>query len=119
MTFGAFEDVAEIKKILDSCKKYSPKTFSNLINLHKDLNKNLTALFNNIDGNASNFDMFVTDISRYDHTFSIIGIAETNVDIDCKDVYGIPGYISEYNEKKTGKKNKAEMRTIVKLLNVK
>ena len=98
-----FEDISEIKKILDSCKKYSPKTFSNLINLHKDSNKNLTALFNNIDGNASNFDMFVTDITRYNHAFSIIGIAETNVDIDCKDVYRIPGYVSEYNEKKTGK----------------
>ena len=47
--------------------------------------------------------MFVTDITRYNHAFSIIGIAETNVDIDCKDVYRIPGYVSEYNEKKTGK----------------
>jgi hypothetical protein len=92
-----FEDIAEIKKILDSCKKYSPKRFCNLMNIHNDSNKNFTFVFNNIDGNASNFDMFVADITRYHHAFSIIGIAETNVDSDCKDVYRIPGYVSEYN----------------------
>ena len=98
-----FEDITEIKKILDSCKHYSPKTFTNLMNLHNDSSQKLTAIFNNIDGNASNFDMFVADITRYHHAFSIIGIAETNVDIECKDLYRIPGYVSEYNRKKAGK----------------
>ena len=39
-----------------------------------------SALFCNIDGNASNCDSFVTDISQYCHEFSCIGIAETNID---------------------------------------
>ena len=56
-------------------------------------------LFNNIDGNASNFDSFIADISRYHHSFSIIGIAETNLDKCHKDLYKIPGYVPEYNDK--------------------
>ena len=73
------------------------------MNLHNDKNQKLTALFNNIDGNASNFDSFVVDITRYKHPFSVIGIAETNVHSECKDLYVIPGYVSEYNSKKCGK----------------
>ncbi|KAL5272965.1 hypothetical protein ACHWQZ_G000971 [Mnemiopsis leidyi] len=42
-------------------------------------------------------------VKSNEQLFKSLGIAETNVDIDCKDVYRIPGYISEYNEKKTGK----------------
>ncbi|KAL5259997.1 hypothetical protein ACHWQZ_G010197 [Mnemiopsis leidyi] len=85
-----------------------PETLTKILNAAKTAvpegsNQKLTAIFNNIDGNASNFDMFVADITRYHHAFSIIGIAETNVDIECKDLYRIPGYVSEYNRKKAGK----------------
>ena len=97
------EDVMEINKILDSCRTYNPKSLNHLINLHNDTNQKLTTVFNNIDGNASNFDTFVADISCYDHSFSVIGIAETNVDVECKDLYRIPGYVSEYNNKMCGK----------------
>ena len=98
-----FEDVIEIKKILNDCRTYNLKTLNNLMNLYNDSNQKLTTIFNNIDGNASNFDSFVADITRYEHSFSVIGIAETNVDIDCKDLYRIPGYVSEYNTKSYGK----------------
>ena len=98
-----FEDVTEVKKILDSCRTYNPKSLNYLMNLHNNENEKLTTLFNNIDGNASNFDTFVTDITQYNHPFSVIGIAETNVDTDCKDLYKIPGYVSEYNDKMCGK----------------
>ena len=98
-----FEDVIEIKKILDSCRTYNPKTLNHLMKLHNESGQKLSSIFNNIDGNASNFDPFVADITRYNHAFSIIGIAETNIDIECKDVYRIPGYASEYNNKMCGK----------------
>ena len=35
---------------------------------------------NNIDGNASNFDAFIIDLSQSKNKFSDIGIAETNID---------------------------------------
>ena len=67
-----FEDVIEVKKILDSCQTYNPKSLNYLMNLHNDENEKLTTLFNNIDGNASNFDTFVTGITQYNHPFLLL-----------------------------------------------
>ena len=47
--------------------------------------------------------MFATEISGVPNSFSFIGIAETNIDSDLKDLYKIPGYSSEYNNKFPGK----------------
>lgn len=98
-----FDDITEMKNIFDDCKIYSPQTIKNLVNISSESSQSFSSLFNNIDGNASNFDTFVTDITRYKHTFSIIGLAETNIDADCKDLYRIPGYVSIYGEKMVGK----------------
>lgn len=98
-----FEDVIEMKKIFESCKNYSPNKFNQYIKSCDGTEQKFTTLFYNIDGNASNFDTLLADISRYKHTFSIIGIAETNTDADCKDLYQMPGYNSDYNEKMAGK----------------
>ena len=43
-------------------------------------------VFNNIDGNASNFDSFLSEISQYKLPFSIIAIAETNIDDENSDL---------------------------------
>ena len=76
-----------------------------LIKSFNSVNKsNLSVLFNNIDGNASNFDNFVAEISQYKHKFSVIALAETNIDEESKDLYSISGYTSEYGSKITGKK---------------
>ena len=96
------EDLTEISKILDDCCYYDPIKFKNLLG-DVNNNTNISVLFNNIDGNASNFDSFVTELSMHQHSFSIIGIAETNVDAHHKDLYRLPGYVSEYNEKFPGK----------------
>ena len=56
-------------------------------------------MFNNIDGNATNFDTFVADISQYNVKFSVIAIAETNINEESKVLYNIPGYESEYSSK--------------------
>ena len=95
------EDVAEISKIHDSCKTYDFQKFKDLTKLHNS--QNPSAIFNNIDGNASNFDSFVSEIAVTDHLFSFIGIAETNIDENLKDLYKIPGYTSEYGERMFGK----------------
>ena len=75
------------------------KQFSSLTKLHDKEGHCPSAIFNNIDGNASNFDTFATEIAHMNHTFSFIGIAETNIDSTLKDLYKIPGYTSEYNGK--------------------
>ena len=98
-----FEDVIEIRKILDCCRSYNPKSLNHFMSLHSDSTEKLSCLFNNIDGNASNFDTFAVDIAQYNHSFSVIGIAETNIDNELKDLYRIPGYVSEYNSKMHGK----------------
>ena len=58
----------------------------------------------NIDGNASNFDTLLATLKAINHKFTIIGIAETNVDSSQKDLYTIPGYTSIYQDKIPGKK---------------
>ena len=91
--------------MLNSCKAYNKQQFNNLT---KDLfspNKSfISVTFNNIDGNASNFDSFVSEISQYKNKFSIIAITETNVDTCHKDLYKISNYNSEYNSKLPGKR---------------
>ena len=56
-------------------------------------------VFNNIDGNSSNFDSLAVDLSQYTEQFSILAVAETNVNETDKNLYPINGYISEYNSK--------------------
>ena len=64
-----------------------------------------SCLCNKIDGNAANFDNFYSEIlSQCNNSFAVIGIIETNIDSCHKDLYCIPNYTSEYNDKFTGKR---------------
>ena len=89
------EDIAELSKILSSCQSFNQKSFKNLVSIRNSP----SFLFNNIDGNQSNFEGFVCDIAQYCHSFSFIGLSETNVDPCHSDLYTIPGYVAEYNVK--------------------
>ena len=108
------EDIAELSKILSSCQSFSQKTFKNLIKMNSDFRNSPSFLFNNIDGNQSNFDNFICDITQYCHLFSFIGIAETNIDPCHKDLYTIPGYVAEYNFKNYGKNKGSGVALYVK-----
>ena len=55
-------------------------------------------MFFNIDGNKSNFDCFVAELSSINHEFSIIGLAETNIDPSLKNLYPITNYNSFYQD---------------------
>ena len=55
-------------------------------------------LFMNIDGNKTNFDSFITELDNISNPFSVIGLAETNVNPDESSVYSIPGYNSFYQD---------------------
>ena len=52
----------------------------------------LSLLFNNIDGNATNFDLLTAELSTIEHKFSIIALAETNIDKEHGALYQISGY---------------------------
>ncbi len=102
------EDMETMSRILKNCRLYDSKNFNQLVkNLLLQNNEFISILFNNIDGNASNFDRFTVDISQYKEKFSILAIAETNINEENKDLYRINGYNSEYTsrfgEKKKGR----------------
>ena len=74
------ESISIKAKILESCKKYQIKSLADTIVHHKiNKNSNFSTLFQNISGNKSNFNRFVTEMHKMPCNFSVIGIAETNV----------------------------------------
>ena len=89
------DSIKHIESILSTCNMYTASE----INDFKIDDNYFSNLFLNIDGNRSNFDSFLTEIKRFDKTFSVIGLAETNI-FECnKGLYEIPGYNSCYQSK--------------------
>ena len=97
------DDTQTISEILNSCKLHDSKGFKSARSSISKTKSTFSVLFNNIDGNASNFDSFLAGISQYDWEFTAIAIAETNCVDENKILYNIPGYESEYNSKITNK----------------
>ena len=56
-----------------------------------------------MDGNKSNFDTFAVELERHAHTFSVIGLAETNTDPSQGNLYPISNYIGHYQDVQAGK----------------
>ena len=95
----------KISEILESCKTFTPSDFNNLSDEHKITNEtHLSTYFQNIDGNRSNFDQFITELSEIDHEFSVVGIAETNTDPCNKNLYPISNHTSCYQNTFRNKK---------------
>ena len=102
---GADDDLETLSNILKNCRAYDRTSYNELaVNIKAQYNSISSVLFNNIDGNASNFDTFIADLQQYKDRFSVISIAETNIHDDQKDLYQITGYKSEYNSKMNDKK---------------
>ena len=103
------ENLQEMSDILEACKSYTVNEFCNLrqqLNQQHCADKKpvFSTYFENIDGNQANFDTFSAKMSTFDHKFSVIGIAETNVNEINKDSYKISDeYSSEYQSKIEGK----------------
>ena len=97
------DDVQTICKILNSCELHDKTSFRSAKNSISKTKSTFSILFNNIDGNVSNLDSLLADISQYEIKFTAITIAETNCDEESKGLYNIPGYESEYNSKITNK----------------
>ena len=102
---SADDELETLSNILKSCRTLDKNNYNKLAANMRSRHKNiLSVLFNNIDGNASNFDHFIADLQQYSERFSVISIAETNIHEDQKDLYQITGYRSEYNSKRKEKK---------------
>ena len=94
-----FDDLTDASNILENCKLF--KSISELnrnFELKGVTNKNFSTIFQNIDGNRSNFDNFAVHIKQIDHKFSVIGLAETNTTPENKNLYNLDDYTSMYQE---------------------
>ncbi len=98
-----------LSELLENCRSYSS------IELKQTLNKidklaseksldSFSTYFQNLDGNESNFDNFACSLAASDYKFSVIGIAETNVNPSEKELYKLDSYNSCYQNKKEDKK---------------
>ena len=90
----AFEEIHELESLLNDCNRHNFKELKSLITSSNDP---FSILFKNIDGVASNFDTFSTELLI--NNLSIITMAETNIDECNKTSYNLQGYQSEYQSK--------------------
>ena len=96
------ENFTEASNILENCQNIRSQEVEPLL---KDNQNNFNTLFYNIDGNKSNFNVFVTEIVRLQEELSFIGLAETNVNSDQKDLYPLDNFKSYYSDKLENKKS--------------
>ena len=84
----------KVNQVHDKCNSYSVNEFNRTFcNQMKD---NSSILFQNIDGNKSNFDSLVLESKRYSNKFSVIALAETNIGPELSSLYQLSGYTSFY-----------------------
>ena len=102
-------DMTKLSNILDKCKPYTilelNNMLPNIIPTDSNLFSILSSFFLNIDGNFTNFDTLQVILKSISHSFSVIGLAETNIGPNECDPYIIPGYQSFYQNKREGKKS--------------
>ena len=95
-----FEELNEASSILECCKSLkSTSELERLVELKGVSCMNFSTLFQNVDGNRSNFDNFAAHINKIKHKFSVIGLAETNTEPANKDMFCLDGYTSFYQDK--------------------
>ena len=104
---GEDVDIQQISDVLSNCKGHSANELNQVIQQlglspQPQPQKNtstptqFSSYFINIDGNSTNFDSLQVELKRINHTFSVIGLAETNTDRPLQNLFQIPGYNSFY-----------------------
>ena len=93
------ESVNTIHNILENCTTFSTSHLNSNV-LPSDNQRNfLSTFFLNIDGNATNFDSLAIQLSKFKHTFSVIGLAETNTDPVNSCLFQLKEYTSCYQDR--------------------
>ena len=96
------DTVQTLSNILDNCIPFKTIDEANNFSLFTEKNK-FSTMFLNIDGNKSNFDEFAILLKQIKQEFSVIGLAETNIEAELKNLYPLEGYNSFYQDPKPGK----------------
>ena len=79
------DNLQKLSLLLNNCKSYSVKKFNNIYKDKFPMKNSM--LFQNIDGNKSNFDTLVIELWRFKLNFSVIALAETNVGPEMSSMY--------------------------------
>ena len=96
------DTIQNLSNILESCISLKTIAETNHLPLFAEKD-NFSSMFLNIDGNKSNFDEFAVLLKQLKHDFSVIGLAETNIGPELKNLFPIEGYNSYYQDPKLGK----------------
>ena len=99
------ESIEINSNILDSCTSYSNVSLKNTTEKSDFASKSkFSTIFQNISGNKTNFNRFAAEIHRVPVKFSVIGIAETNIEEPDGQLYSISdNYTPVYQSKISGK----------------
>ena len=101
----SFEILEPMSTILENCKQYTIDEFCKFGSQADSKPENsFSCHFLNIDGNASSFDTFAITLNKITPKFSVIGIAETNIEEENKNLYMLNDYSSIYQSKFENKK---------------
>ena len=91
----------KMSDVLENCRSYAIKDFNTQIK--PCFASNSSMIFQNIDGNKTNFDAFSMELDQIAEKFKIIGLAETNIGIEESTVYHLEGYNCFYQDKHINK----------------
>ena len=99
------ESTKQMSNILNKCSLYNTSEVNKLFSNNGGQNDTNTfsSYFLNIDGNKTNFDKLMCELETFTQKFSVIGLAETNIDPALKSLYEIPEYKSYYQSVADGK----------------
>ena len=99
---GAYDDITieSISRVLNGCCNYSIQNLNLALRQFGKINQEadqsckrlakgiqFSSYFFNIDGNKRNFNSFCVELKQLDWEFSVIALAETNIDPDESSVY--------------------------------
>ena len=90
------EYTTKISNTLNNCNSYTASDLTDI--LCNQVKKQSSILFQNIDGNKSNFDSLAIETCRYKTKFSVIALAETNTGKELSNLYQLDGYNSYYQD---------------------
>ena len=86
-------------EVLENCRGFKTISEFNVQHVKPDQAENLSdfhVFFNNIDGNATNFDSLSVELKKFKSKLSVIGLCETNIDDSQKMLYNLEGYESQF-----------------------
>ena len=110
------ESVEILSKILEDCESFGNNThnFNRLVHT-RELQNKFSSIFLNIDGNKTNFDSFAATLNTINHKFSVVALAETNIESSNKDLYSLgDDYSSVYQSKIEGKSKGSGLALYIK-----